>query len=88
MGLLGGGRYNVMNVARSWTQAWEIIKGVEIPDSLPQNYVNKHRTELGQNLTLSDLPYKMNVANAESVRKMASSVVNKIKETVFPLLDA
>ncbi|MEA1945952.1 MAG: acetoin utilization protein AcuC [Thermodesulfobacteriota bacterium] len=85
---LGGGGYNVMNVARAWTQAWAIMKGVEIPDSLPQDFVNKHRTELGQNLTLSDRPYKINGAIAESAQQMASSVVTKIKETVFPLLGA
>ena len=83
---LGGGGYNVMNVARAWTKAWAIMKGVEIPDSLPQDFVNKHRAELGQNLTLSDRPYKINGAIADSARQMASSVVTKIKETVFPLL--
>ena len=77
-----------MNVARAWTKAWTIMKGVEIPDTLPRDFVSKHRTELGQNLTLSDLPYKINGAMAESVRQMASSVVTKIKETVFPLLGA
>jgi len=85
---LGGGGYNVMNVARAWTKAWAIMKGVEIPDTLPHNFVSKHRTELGQNLTLSDRPYKINGAIADSARQMASSVVTKIKETVFPLLGA
>ena len=83
---LGGGGYNIMNVARAWTKAWAIMKGVEIPDTLPSDFVSKHRTELGQNLTLSDRPYKINGAIAESARQMASSVVIKIKETVFPLL--
>ncbi|MGD2029782.1 MAG: acetoin utilization protein AcuC [Desulfobacterales bacterium] len=85
---LGGGGYNIMNVARAWTQSWAIMKGVEIPDRLPLNFVNKHRTELGQKLTLSDLPLKLKGAVAESARQMASSVVKKIKETVFPLLAA
>jgi acetoin utilization protein AcuC len=85
---LGGGGYNLMNVARAWTQAWTIMKGVEIPDRLPRDFVNKHRTKLGQNLTLSDLPIKIKGAVAESARQMASSVVTKTKETVFPLLSA
>jgi len=85
---LGGGGYNIMNVARAWTQAWTIMKGVEIPDRLPRDFVNKHRTKLGQNLTLSDLPIKIKGAVAESARQMASSVVTKTKETVFPLLSA
>jgi acetoin utilization protein AcuC len=77
-----------MAVAQAWTMAWAIMKGIEIPDRLPRDFVNKHRAELGQNLILSDLPYKMNGAIAESARQMASSVVTKIKETVFPLLAA
>jgi acetoin utilization protein AcuC len=85
---LGGGGYNIMNVARAWTQSWAIMKGVEIPDRLPLNFVNKHRTELGQKLTLSDLPLKLKGAVAETARQMASSVIKKIKETVFPLLGA
>jgi len=85
---LGGGGYNIMNVARAWTQAWTIMKGVEIPDRLPRDFINKHRTKLGQNLTLSDLPIKIKGAVAESARQMASSVVTKTKETVFPLLSA
>ena len=85
---LGGGGYHIMNVARAWTQAWAIMKGVEIPDRLPRDFVNKHRTELGQNLTLSDPPIKIKGAVAESARQMASSVVTKIKKTVFPLMAA
>ncbi len=85
---VGGGGYNVMNVARAWTKTWAIIKGVEVPDTLPSDFVKKHQAELGQNLTLSDPPYKINGAIAESARQQASEVVTKIKETIFPLLDA
>jgi len=73
-----------MNVARAWT----IIKGVEVPDTLPSDFIKKHQTELGQNLTLSDPPYKINGAITESARQQASEVVTKIKETIFPFLGA
>jgi acetoin utilization protein AcuC len=33
---LGGGGYNVDNVARAWTLAWAIMNGVELPDELPE----------------------------------------------------
>jgi acetoin utilization protein AcuC len=33
---LGGGGYNVRNVARAWTLAWAIMNGVDLPDDLPQ----------------------------------------------------
>jgi acetoin utilization protein AcuC len=33
---LGGGGYNVNNVARAWTLAWAIMNGVELPEDLPE----------------------------------------------------
>ena len=33
---LGGGGYNVDNVARAWTLAWAVMNGVELPDELPE----------------------------------------------------
>jgi acetoin utilization protein AcuC len=83
---LGGGGYNVMNVARAWTKAWAIMKGVELPDELPEAFVKKHQPDLGQSLTLSDPSLKIKDAMADNTRQQAVSVVAWIKENVFPLL--
>jgi acetoin utilization protein AcuC len=32
---LGGGGYNVTNVARAWTLAWALMNGIELPRRLP-----------------------------------------------------
>jgi acetoin utilization protein AcuC len=32
---LGGGGYQVRNVARAWTLAWAVMNGVDLPDDLP-----------------------------------------------------
>lgn len=34
---LGGGGYNITNVARSWTLAWAIMNGIELPEGLPDS---------------------------------------------------
>lgn len=34
---LGGGGYDVHNVARAWTLAWAIMNGVDLPDTLPDS---------------------------------------------------
>jgi acetoin utilization deacetylase AcuC-like enzyme len=34
---LGGGGYDVWNVARAWTLAWAIMNGVRLPDDLPES---------------------------------------------------
>ncbi len=33
---LGGGGYDMSNVARAWTIAWAIISGAEVPDVIPE----------------------------------------------------
>jgi acetoin utilization protein AcuC len=85
---LGGGGYNMMNVARSWTGAWAVMKGADIPDVLPEAFVNQHRAELGRTSTLSDPVSDMEAAVADSARKLAASVVAGIKENIFPVLCA
>lgn len=85
---LGGGGYNMMNVARSWTGAWAVMKGADIPDVLPEAFVNQHRAELGRTSTLSDPVSGMEAAVADSARKLAASVVAGIKENIFPVLCA
>ena len=85
---LGGGGYNVMNVARTWTHAWAIMKGADVPDVLPEAFVNKHRGELGRTATLSDPVSYMKTAVGEGARKLAESVVAGIKKNIFPVLGA
>lgn len=75
-----------MNVARAWAKAWAIMKGVEVPDALPDSFVKQYQEELGHDFTLSEAPKKVFGAEADNVRQMAESAVTKIKETVFTLL--
>jgi acetoin utilization protein AcuC len=82
---LGGGGYNVMNVARTWSQAWAVMKGIDVPDVLPEVFVKQHRSELGRTSTLSDPVFNMDAAVADGARKLAASVVAGIKENVFPV---
>src|SRR6059036_4377176 len=35
---LGGGGYDVQNVARGWTAAWAVLNGVALPDALPSAF--------------------------------------------------
>jgi acetoin utilization protein AcuC len=88
---LGGGGYNIMNVARAWTSAWAIMKGVELSDDLPDDFVSKHRQLLGKNLKLSEqapLISSVSRETAQRTRQLADSVVAWIKENIFPLVGA
>src|SRR5207237_791344 len=35
---LGGGGYDLPNVARAWTAAWAVLNGVELPSALPASF--------------------------------------------------
>jgi acetoin utilization protein AcuC len=83
---LGGGGYNIMNVARAWTQAWAVMKGTDIPDALPEAFVNAHRTELGKIATLSDPRRRIDSTGSGHAQQLAELVVASIKETVFPIV--
>jgi acetoin utilization protein AcuC len=83
---LGGGGYNIMNVVRAWTAAWAVMKGIEIPDVLPEAFVRKNQKKLGQIITLSDPPQKTRSTSADEARQLAETVVTSIKEKNFTLL--
>ena len=86
---LGGGGYDIMNVARAWTSAWAIMKGVELPDDLPDDFVNKHRHLLGRNLKLTEQAPLISSVSRESTQRahlQADSGVAWIKEHIFPLV--
>lgn len=85
---LGGGGYLPINVARAWTKAWAVMRGIEVPDHLPKAFVTEHRAEVGPRTTLSDPPVKVTGMAAAQARDLANLVVGRIKEIIFPLLGA
>jgi len=88
---LGGGGYDIMNVVRAWTSAWAIMKGAELSDDLPDDFISKHRHLLGKNLKLSEqapLTSSVTRESTQRARQMADSVVPWIKENIFPLVGA
>ena len=85
---LGGGGYDVMNVARAWSRAWAVMKGADIPDDLPEAFVDQHRVDLGRTAMRSVPAFARETAVADNARKLAESVVAGIKKNIFPILDA
>ena len=64
------------------------MKGIDIPDALPEAFVKKHRMALGNISTLSDPDRKIDASVAEGAQQLAISVVARIKEIIFPLVGA
>ncbi|MGE5310399.1 MAG: acetoin utilization protein AcuC [Nitrospirota bacterium] len=85
---LGGGGYRPINVARAWTMAWAVMRGLELPDELPGTFVKGHPLEVGPSTTLSDPPIKVTGTTAAQARDLANLVVARIKERIFPIVGA
>lgn len=82
---LGGGGYNVTNVARCWTLALGIFAGMELQDSIPKNAITILRKNSFDGKNLRDPIYKKNNEIDIAIKKMAADGIDYIKKNIFPL---
>ncbi len=79
---IGGGGYNLENVARMWTMAVATLSGVSLPDRIPAGYSFADRIPP----TLSDhAPIDVGDKRAESARFFADQSVAEIKALLFTI---
>lgn len=80
---LGGGGYNISNVARAWTLAWAIMNGIELSDELPKGYI-----KFSENYGVFEKRLKgtegMRKYVERGIRKDVERIVLYIKETIIP----
>jgi len=80
---LGGGGYDVSNVARAWTLAWAVMNGFELNDQLPETYLKKaaesgiHGKELRGDSKLHPRSQR------KDIRTETERIVSYLKKTVF-----
>jgi acetoin utilization protein AcuC len=80
---LGGGGYNISNVARAWTLAWAVMNGIELRENLPESF-SKEAEEMGvEEKELKGKPRTSPPSLNEEKRVEVERVVHYIKETVF-----
>ena len=81
---LGGGGYNISNVARAWTLAWAIMNGVELTEKLPGSF-SKEAMKIGiEERELRGRPRTPLHSQSKENRAEMERVVHYIKETVLP----
>lgn len=81
---LGGGGYNVANVARAWTLAWAILNEKELPETLPENFRMALQL-LGLSVTkLLDDPFFLQDLEKERAFRYAREQVTHLKQLIFP----
>jgi len=81
---LGGGGYDIANVARAWTLAWAIMCGREVPDEIPEAFLKAHRHEGFGSGKIRDEEFIGKGKQKEIMRKEVERVVGFVKETVLP----
>lgn len=80
---LGGGGYNIANVAKAWTLAWAIMNNIGIPDKIPDDFLRRHETEGFQGGTLRDPEYSADGERKAVMRKEVEKVIGVIKKKIF-----
>ena len=81
---LGGGGYDLANVARGWTVAWALMNEVTLPDTLPEPFVRLAATHLaGRGLWDRPAPLPAHVVRA--AREFAQRQAAELERRVFPI---
>jgi len=80
---LGGGGYDIANVAKAWTLAWAIMNNVVIPDEIPEDFLKKYSQEGFSNRKMRDEIYTEKGMRKEQMKEEVGRVVTFIKDNVF-----
>jgi acetoin utilization protein AcuC len=82
---LGGGGYDVRNVARAWTVAWAVLNGVELPAELPAAFDEDLRRFGFESRRLWDEPAPTLPEDiGRAVRDYVDRQVDAVQRTIFP----
>lgn len=82
---LGGGGYDVRNVARGWTAAWAAVNDVELADELPASYARDiAHYEFTSNRLWDEPVAPLPEEIQRAVRDYADRQVDAVQTTIFP----
>ena len=83
---LGGGGYDVGNVARAWTAAWAVMNGVTLAPELPEVFAeDARRFRLRSRRLWDDDAAEPPEAVARAVRDYADRSVDEVQRVIFPV---
>ena len=83
---VGGGGYDMMNVARAWTIAWAVMNDRELPPRLPAAFV-KLSSELGfPHRMLLDAMHWAEADERNAALDAVEKSIAQVRATIFPVL--
>ncbi len=85
---LGGGGYDIANVARAWTLAWGIMNDVAAPDEIPKDYLDQYKEAGFVTGKMRDEPFVVEGRRKEEMRKEVDRVIEYIREHVIRKLES
>jgi acetoin utilization protein AcuC len=80
---LGGGGYDITNVARAWTLAWAIMNDADAPEDIPAAFLQQHTGAGFLSRKLRDEPSVTESGKREMMWKEADRVIGFIKERLI-----
>ncbi len=82
---LGGGGYDLPNVARAWTAAWAAMNGVELPAEIPRACHKDLAAHGLKSMRLWDPPLELPADTRQWAEDYAMRQIKAIREHIFPL---
>jgi acetoin utilization protein AcuC len=82
---LGGGGYDIGNVARAWTAAWAVMNGLELPAALPEAFLKDAGRFGVRATTLNDPPAPLDDERRRLIQEYVDRQVDAVQRLIFPL---
>lgn len=81
---LGGGGYDLGNVARAWTLAWAVMNDAEVPNVMPTDFLRANG-EIFRGALMRDVPAAQYALRKEEIATLEADL-NYLKTEVLPLV--
>ena len=82
---LGGGGYDLTNVARAWTAAWAVMNGIELRPDLPASFADDMRSFDFRSPSLWDPPSEIPATIRGRAQEFARRQVDAVRRSIFPV---
>jgi len=82
---LGGGGYDLTNVARAWTAAWAVMNGRELAAELPPAFAEDMRCFYFRSPSLWDPPSEIPAVIRGRAQEFARRQVEAVRRSIFPV---